>query len=324
MQSEAWAKMDGSDERKQYERAYDNDVEEWKKLCGEERKRWVGCPCCPSPAGTLMLCSALARSEGGSSKIKKVMGGKDGQAGGTRGDEGDSKVRDDADRRALLQKLKSLDNTLSVMALPALPPNSSLSSRVALLNISHTTPLSSRPALTLALQNAVEELAKLHKSQTRILNSLGHRPLPGTAEEKRKFLEDLKSSQVGKAVQRMKKHAVKDISNAANNLRCKWETLIAVQQVEASTAGDAWAIVKIEGSDDQAGSSVREEEVKEEVVGPDMSRRQSLKKEEVGPDNANVAVPKGQDDGAEATSWEGVSRGGEGEGGGGGDNDMKD
>jgi len=50
-------------------------------------------------------------------------------------------------------------------------------------------------------QTAVEDLTKIHRSQSRILSNFAQRPLPEDAEEKTKFLFSLKTSQVRESFQ---------------------------------------------------------------------------------------------------------------------------
>jgi len=50
-------------------------------------------------------------------------------------------------------------------------------------------------------QTAVEDLTKIHRSQSRILSNFAQRPLPEDAEEKTKFLFNLKTSQVRESFQ---------------------------------------------------------------------------------------------------------------------------
>ena len=97
--SEVWTTMQGSEERKKYEKAFENEMEEWKKACEE-----VG------------------------SKGKKAAGGGKGEepcnvkAGGKadgvdRGKADGKTSKHDMERKSLLQKLTALGQTLSVFAL---------------------------------------------------------------------------------------------------------------------------------------------------------------------------------------------------------------
>lgn len=97
--SEVWTTMQGNEERKKYEKAFENDMEEWKRACEEVGSKGK---------------KAAGAGKGEEPSIVKDGGKAD---GADRGKADGKTSKHDMERKSLLQKLTALGQTLSVIAL---------------------------------------------------------------------------------------------------------------------------------------------------------------------------------------------------------------
>ena len=97
--SEVWTTMQGNEERKKYEKAFENDMEEWKRACEEVGSKGK---------------KAAGAGKGEESSVVKDGGKAD---GADRGKADGKTSKHDMERKSLLQKLTALGQTLSVIAL---------------------------------------------------------------------------------------------------------------------------------------------------------------------------------------------------------------